>query len=561
MSAFERLLAERNPDPAGRRWVFVTYDQLSGEIGPLAKEGPGQLGVVLVENRWQLARRPYHKQKLAHLLANARWFALEQAGCGVAVRYIVGDRPYREVLAPLADELGPMEVMEPAERELRADIEPLVESGAVVVTAHEGWLTTREQFFAAQPKGPPWRMDAFYRHMRKETGVLMQRGKPAGGKLSLDAENRKPWRGTPRPPEPPRFDLDAVKEEVGKLIESEFAHHPGMLDLEAVPATQDDVESLWAWAKRNCLKHFGPYEDAMSTASAGLFHTRLSAVVNLHRLLPARLVAESAKASAPLSSREGFIRQVLGWREFVRHVHLASDGFRRLPSGDPDTAQRPGDAGYARWTGDSWPASANPDYLDGGAEPCALGCDAPLPNAYWGARSGLRCLDQVVADVWREAWSHHITRLVVLGSIATMLDVSPRELTDWFWIAYSDAYDWVVEPNVLGMGMFAVGDAMSTKPYVTGAAYINRMSDYCAGCAFSPRRNCPLTDLYWAFLARHEGAVRGNPRVALQVASMRRRSSAQRRADRAVFRRVQELLGEDRELTPTAMERARAQNR
>jgi deoxyribodipyrimidine photolyase-related protein len=177
----------------------------------------------------------------------------------------------------------------------------------------------------------------------------------------------------------------------------------------------------------------------------------------------------------------------------------------------------------------------------------------PLPPAYWGKQSGLACLDQVVSDVWQEGWSHHITRLVVLCGIAALLDVSPRELTDWFWVAYADAYDWVVEPNVLGMGMFAIGDYMSTKPYVTGASYINRMSDYCSACAFDPRRNCPITSLYWTFLARHEDSLGGGARMRMPLASMRRRRMQQTRRDRQVYRTVRRLLAAGGRLTPEAL--------
>ena len=556
MSVFRRTLEARQPAEGGRRWVFVPYDQLSADIGPLSREDPKRLGILLVENRWQLARRPYHRQKLAYLLANLRHFALEQAARGAAVRYVEADAPYRKLVKPLLSELGPMRAMVPAERELRLDLEPLVRSGALELIPHEGWLTTQEQFLAARRKGAPWRMDVFYKHVRRETRVMMRNGRPEGGKFSFDPENREPWRGAPKPPQPPRFPVDAIKEEVGQLIESEYAEHPGRLDVEALPATREDAEKLWRWAKRGCLPHFGPFEDAMSSHSSGLFHTRLSALINLHRLLPARVVAETARMSIGLPSKEGFVRQVLGWREFIRHVHLASDGLRRLPEGDPPVAKRAGDGGYASWAGKAWPTRRSPRVLDGGAMPGVLGDDMALPPVYWGRRSGLACLDRVVSDVWGEGWSHHITRLVVLSGIATMLDVSPRELTDWFWAAYIDAYDWVVEPNVLGMGRFAVGDYMSTKPYVTGAAYINRMSDFCEGCVFSPRRDCPLTALYWAFLARHERVLKDNARMKLAMASMRRRSAAQRRRDAGVFRMVGDLLTAGHIVSPDSLHAA-----
>ncbi len=173
-----------------------------------------------------------------------------------------------------------------------------------------------------------------------------------------------------------------------------------------------------------------------------------------------------------------------------------------------------------------------------------------MPPAYWGQPSGLRCLDHVVADVWASGYGHHITRLMVLSNIATLIDTSPRELTDWFWLAYTDAYDWVVEPNVLGMGSFAVGELMTTKPYVSGAAYIDRMSDYCAHCEFDPKDNCPITNLYWAFLARHEQQFEGNPRLRLPLASLRRRDGKRRDHDAEVFRWARDTLGAGAMLHP-----------
>jgi (6-4)DNA photolyase len=566
---FHRALADRQSDPQGRRWLFVPYDQLSDGIGPLSREEPRHLGVVVVENPWTAARRPYHKQKLALVLANLRHFGLEQAARGVAVRHLVALGPYRTALEPLIPELGPLRVMEPAERELRADLAPLVASGGLVAIPHEGWLTTVGDFRASQKPGPPWRMDAFYRHVRRRTGSLMRNGKPAGGKFSFDLSNRRPWAGDPSAPTPPRFAPDEITEEVGGLVESTFGRHPGRLDLTALPATREDAESLWVWAKQECLPAFGPFEDAMSVRSRGLFHTRISALLNLHRLLPSRVVADVAAMQLPLGSQEGFIRQILGWREFVRHVHAATDGFRRLPGGAPPIAPRPGAGGFARWAGKPWSegpmpagsgqAAAGRDRnapgagdLDGGAMPSALGASGPLPPAYWGAPSGLACLDRVVADVWAEGYSHHITRLMVLGNLATLLDVSPRELTDWFWVAYTDAYDWVVEPNVLGMGSYAVGDLMTTKPYVAGAAYIARMSDYCETCAFDPKTTCPITRLYWAFLARHEARLRANARLRLPLQALRKRPIARRRQDSRTLQWVRDTLAAGQTLSVEA---------
>lgn len=550
MKGFNARLDQHDTEADVRRWIYVPYDQLSDGIGPLAQEKPSDVGIVLIESSWKGERRPYHKQKLALILANQRHFALEQAKRGVAIRYDTTDRPYSEALERVARELGPLQAMEPSERELRVDLQRLVDDGGLELLEHEGWLTTTEQFEASQKRGPPWRMDAFYRHLRKETGILMEDGKPVGGKYSFDAENREAWDGDPPAPEAPTFPVDEITQEVVDLIRSRFDHHPGTLEPDSLPATAKDAERLWEWAKEHCLANFGPYEDAMSVRSSGLFHTRVSALLNLHRLLPARIVAEVIELDIPLPSKEGFVRQVLGWREFVRHVHHATDGFRQLPDGEASVAGTPGDGGYARWSGEPWPGSEHVDRLDGGAEPSVLESYEPLPAAFWGAPSGLRCLDHVVADVWASGYGHHITRLMVLSNIATLIDTSPRELTDWFWSAYADAYDWVVEPNVLGMGTFALGELMTTKPYVSGAAYINRMSDYCAGCEFDPKIDCPITNLYWAFLARHKKQLDDNPRLRLPLANLSRRDKERRRHDAKVFRWVRDTLNNAATLSP-----------
>jgi deoxyribodipyrimidine photolyase-related protein len=537
MRTFRAALAERNPDPAGRRWIYAAYDQL-GELGPLAAEDPRSLGLVLIETPAKAARRPYHQQKLAYVLANSRHFALEQAARGVAVRYEVARDGYAPRLRALARELGPLRTMAPAERELRVELAPLFEDGSLLCVPHAGWLTTAEDFARACPK-VPWRMEAFYRHVRGRTGILMEGGQPVGGAYSFDKENRQPWRGTPAPVPPPRFTPDAVTREVGALIEARYGHHPGRLDLEALPATRADALAVWAWAKSACLPHFGPFEDVFSHRSRTLFHTRISPLLNLHRLLPEEVVNDVLALDLPLPSKEGFVRQVLGWREFVRHVHVATDGFRRLP---PHRAVPPDPPLDAR----------------GQAAPSFLGAQGALPATFWpGAPSGLACLDDTVRAVWEDGYSHHITRLMVLSNIATLLDVSPRALTDWFWEAYTDAYDWVVEPNVLGMGTFALGELMTTKPYVAGSAYLDRMGDLCGPCAFQPGQDCPITPLYWAFLGRHAPALRSNPRVSGPVAGALKRAPAQQAADAAVFTYVRDTLARGEVVTPDGVRAAR----
>ncbi|MCB9646323.1 MAG: cryptochrome/photolyase family protein [Deltaproteobacteria bacterium] len=546
MEQFRAALAERLAgQPAGpRRWLYVPYDQLTDAAGPLARAAPETLGVLLVESVAKARTRPYHKQKLALVLANMRHFALEQAARGVAVRYLATRGSYRAALERAAAELGPLTMMAAAERSLAVELQPLVASGALEVVPHEGWLSTPEDFTRSQRGRRPWRMDAFYRHMRKATGILMDEGAPRGGKLSFDEENRRPWPGTPPAAVPPRFEPDVITREVGALVEARFGDHPGQLDLGALPTTAADAQAVLRWAMQACLPDFGPFEDAMSEASTTLFHTRLSPLINLHRVLPRQALAAALASRAPLSSVEGFVRQILGWREFVRHVHVATDGFR--DAAHAALRRTPTDAGYGAWRGAPWadPDAPPPEAVEG----TALGATRPLPAAFWGAPSGLRCLDNVVQDVLREGYSHHITRLMVLGNLATLLDVSPRALTDWFWCMYTDAYDWVVEPNVLGMATYGLGPLFTTKPYVCGQAYLKKMSDACRRCDLADA--CPVTPLYWAFLERHRAALAENPRLALPLASAARRAPEARAADARVFEAVSATLGAGGQLSP-----------
>ena len=547
-----RATAKADPS-APRTWVYVPYDQLSDAVGPLASHAPGDLGIVMVESPAKAARRPYHKQKLFLILGNQRRFALEQAARGVAVRYLVAEpgEGYAEPLRRAAKDLGALVHMEPAERELREELAPLLDEGALPALPHDGWLTTPEQFTGAVGAAPPWRMDSFYRSVRKSTGILMGGREYEGGQASFDGDNRKPWPNDPPAPKVPRFRPGNIEKEVAELIERDFAHHPGELDPGAVPTRKSQADRLWAWAREECLVHFGPFEDAMARDEDSLFHTRISPLLNLHRLLPRDVVEDVAGSDAPIESREGFVRQILGWREFVRHVHRATDGFRSLPDGTVFESKPVGDAGWKQWTGEAWEGLG-----DVGAAPSALGAANPLPPAYWGKASGLDCLDVSAGRVMESGYGHHIERLMVLANLATLLDVSPRQLTDWFWSAYVDAYDWVVEPNVLAMGTYGAGPTMTTKPYISGAAYIDRMSDFCGKCSFHPKKTCPVTHLYWAFLARHTEELTGNQRIAMPLRSVSKRDPEKRAADERVFEHVRDTLAKGESLTPDGVQGA-----
>ncbi len=519
-----------------RRWIYVPYDRLHDGVGPLSETKPEDAVVVLMESRAKGTRRDYHKKKLVLVLSAMRHFALEQGERGCRVVYGASPTSFSDGLLALQErwEWSELLVNRPAERELRVELREAKEGRGLRIRAVQdtAWMTATEDFEAVfgkpEVRGGEERnteyaagkrhylMDRFYRAMRRKTGFLMEGAQPVGGQWSYDSENRKPYRGEVPIPERPRFPPDAITLEVMAFIEARYAEHFGSTEGFEIPVTRADAERAWHFALEQMLPHFGPWEDAMSAVHPDLFHSLTSAPLNLTLLRPVDLVAQTAAAyeagKVPLQSAEGFIRQLLGWREFMHHLHEATDGYR--------TVQKDG----------------APNFLD---------AHRKLPPVYWGTTSGMRCMDTVVAQVIDKGWSHHITRLMVLSNLATLCGFSPRELTDWFWIAYVDAYDWVVEPNVLGMSTFGDGGLTATKPYVSGAAYINRMSDYCGKCALNPKTStgpgsCPFTALYWSFLERNEAKLAGNQRMRMPMNTMLKKGAAERGALRE---RAEEAIG------------------
>lgn len=515
-------------------WVFVAYDQLNLSLFKTIEQMVGTVGLVFIESASKGRSRPYHKQKLALLLSNQRHFALEAQEAGYPINYLVTQGSYAETLTVLANEVGPIHCVEFAEYSTRMELQPLIESGALVTHPHNGWLTPRSWFTETVGTAPPFRMDRFYRRVRKETGWLMVDAQPVGDKYSFDEENRKPWRGDPVAPAPPAFTPDGIDHEVKTMVDDVYSDHPGSIDFTQIPTSEADIAASMEFA-RSCLSHFGTYEDAMSTESRGLFHTRLASLLNLHRVMPQQAAEMALESKAELNNVEGFLRQLI-WREYVHHIHEVTDGFRTLEV-NRSLARRD-----AQWY-DAAP-------LDGEPHPNHLEQTFPLPKAYWGQKSGLACLDESVASVMEEGWTHHIPRLMVLSNIAHLLDVQPRELTDWFHAAFIDAYDWVVEPNVFGMGTFALGSAMMTKPYVAGSAYINRMSNHCKSCEFHPKKTCPIGRLYWAYLERHSHAFAGNHRLSMALRNVAKRSEEMKQLDHQTFLNVQDALANGRTLRP-----------
>jgi deoxyribodipyrimidine photolyase-related protein len=353
--------------------------------------------------------------------------------------------------------------------------------------------------FAAHARGrKSLRMEYFYREMRKRHGVLMDGAagdEPAGGQWNFDEDNREPFGAAGPGDVPPRavFAPDAITREVMALVGQRFAAHPGKLDSFAWPVTRAQaLDALQRFVSER-LPLFGRHQDAMWPGEPWLFHAHLSAALNLKLLNPREVVAAAEAAyragTAPLASVEGFVRQVLGWREYVRGIY-----WTRMPA-------------YAGLN--------------------ALEAQEDLPAWYWSGATDMACLRDALAQTLAHGYAHHIQRLMVTGLFALMYGVQPQQVHAWYLAVYIDAVEWVELPNTLGMSQYADGGLMASKPYVATGKYIQRMSPYCRGCRYDPAQRtgdtaCPFTTLYWDFLLRHRTALAGNPRMALQVKNVAR---------------------------------------
>jgi deoxyribodipyrimidine photolyase-related protein len=358
--------------------------------------------------------------------------------------------------------------------------------------------------FAAHAKGrKSLRMEYFYREQRKRNDVLMDGDQPAGGQWNFDVDNREAF-GVDGPGDmPPRtaFAPGPVTREVIALVNARFAAHPGRLDSFAWPVTRAQaLTSMHAFIKER-LPLFGRYQDAMWPGDPWLYHSHLSAALNLKLLNPREVVAAAEGAyhdgHAPLASVEGFIRQILGWREYVRGIY---------------------------WT-------QMPEYL----ERNALDAEENLPPWYWTGATDMACLRDALAQTLTHGYANHIQRLMVTGLYALMLGVDPKQVHAWYLAVYVDAVEWVELPNTLGMSQYADGGVMGSKPYIATGKYIQRMSPHCKGCRYDPAQRsgdnaCPFTTLYWDFLMRHESALASNPRMALQVKNLARLTDGQKQA-------------------------------
>jgi deoxyribodipyrimidine photolyase-related protein len=367
------------------------------------------------------------------------------------------------------------------------------------------------QTFAEHVKGrKQLRMERFYRQMRKENGVLMEAGEPAGGRWNYDAENRERFgrEGPGEVPVPRSFAPDEITRQVVALVEERFAGHPGSLGHFDWAVTAAQARLALEDFCQHRLACFGDYQDAMWSDQPYLYHSRLASAMNLKLLDPRGVLQAASEAhdrgDAPLNAVEGFVRQILGWREYVRGIY--------------------------------W--HYMPDYLQRNA----LNASLPLPDLYWTAETEMRCLRQCVQQTLDYGYAHHIQRLMVTGLFALLLGVDPVQVHEWYLAVYVDAVEWVELPNTLGMSQFADGGLMASKPYCASGKYIQRMSNYCRDCRYDPGQRlgetaCPFTTLYWDFLFRKQDALSENYRMGLQLRNLERITDERR----AICRQAQSV--------------------
>lgn len=471
--------------------ILVLGDQLTERVGPLFSAEPDRARVLMIESRELAAGLPHHKQKLMLVFSAMRHFAqtLRERGFDVsylqAANFATGIREYLDEF-PGAE----LVVMRPTDWGVEREIvDAAVGAGAHVnVVDNELWLTSDAEFDAWAEGRKSLRLEYFYRSVRKARGWLMDGDKPVGGRWNYDAENRQ----VPGPghdfPSVAGFEPDALTLEARAQVDATWPDHFGDTRTFAWPVTREQaVQALEDFVEHR-LASFGPYEDAMVEGEDVLYHSLLSVPLNLGLLHP-REVCERALAHAadslngvPLASIEGFIRQVLGWREFMRHIYRIGMPHLREANG--------------------------------------LDATRPLPNLYWSGSTRMTCLQRSVDQIARTGHAHHIQRLMVLGNFALVAGVDPRELNDWFLATFVDALDWVVTPNVMGMSQFADLGSFTSKPYAASGKYIDRMSNYCASCAYDVKsvdgdNSCPMNSLYWSFIDRHRERWVANHRMAV----------------------------------------------
>ncbi len=497
---------------------LVLGDQLTRALASLRDLAAGDV-VLMAEVTDEATYVRHHQRKIAFLFAAMRHFAQALRGENIVVDYVVLDDPANtgsltgEARRALRrHRLDGVIVTEPGEWRVAEMMACWPDELGVPVEIRDDarFLCPRHDFDQMTGGRRALLMETFYHNMRRRTGYLVDEdGVPESGVWNLDAENRRALPHNVTPPERPSFPSDDLTRQVLALVSHRFGSHFGRLDDFDYPVTRADAQRYLGWFVRDALPGYGTYQDAMRQGAPLLFHSHLSALVNCGLLTAAEcceaVIAAYQDGEAPLNAAEGFVRQMIGWREFIRGMY-----WREMP-----------------------------DYGDRNV----LAATRKLPDFFWTGETDLNCLRQAIIETRDNAYAHHIQRLMVLGNFCLIAGIDPKAVQEWYLIVFHDAYEWVEMPNVVGMILYADGGLIATKPYAASGNYINRMSDYCRHCRFDVKQRfgpdaCPFNYLYWDFIARHRDRLAHNPRTSQPVSTLNRMAAEKVQAaqrDAALF--------------------------
>jgi len=498
-----------------RNLVLVLGDQLSMTSAAMEEFDPSRDHVWMAENDEEATHVWSHQFRLVAFFSPMRHFRNQLVASGIDCDYHeLPDDPsqahgcsFASLLTHSIESRRPERVivLQPGDHRVEQSLRACCDALDVPLEIRDDrdFYCTLERFQAWVRDRKSMVLEQFYRVMRAEHLVLMDNKKePTGGQWNFDQDNRKSFTkaGPGEIPPSPSFEPDEITNDVIRMVKRRFATHPGSIDHFDLPVTRSQaLESLADFVKFR-LASFGTYQDAMWNGSRFLYHSRLSHAMNLH-LLSAREVVDAAVDAyhqnlAPIESVEGFVRQVLGWREYVRGIY---------------------------WT-------KMPEYADRNS----LGCDVDqdVPDFFWNGETEMACVRDAMRLLVETAYAHHIHRLMVLGLFAQLYGVHPKRFHEWHMAMYADAIDWVSLPNALGMSQYGDGGLMATKPYCASGNYIDGMSNYCGKCRYRPRQAtgddaCPFTTLYWDFLDRHRESFAGNHRMVFQIKNLQRKDATE----------------------------------
>lgn len=503
---------------------LVLGDQLSPTISSLSDYRDGDL-VVMAEVHAEATYVRHHKKKIAFLFSAMRHFADEIRSAGMAVHYFTLDDPGNsgsligEIMRALESSTGTFDrvvVTAPGEWRLLEEMKSWPDRLGIDVEIREDtrFIASLDRFATWAEGRKRLTMEYFYREMRKESGLLMEGDLPAGGQWNFDQDNRKRLPAAVSLPKRRAHRKDHITEDVCALVRDRFPDHFGDLEPFTYGVTRAAAEADLDDFFRHCLAQFGDYQDAMVQGESFLFHSVIALYLNCGLLDPLdvcrRAEAEWWDGRAPINAVEGFIRQIIGWREYVRGLYWLK----------------------------------MPDYADTNF----FEASRSLPDFYWTADTRMACVRDTVETTRKHAYAHHIQRLMITGNFALLAGIDPRQVEEWYLLVYADAYEWVELPNTHGMALFADGGVMATKPYAASGAYINRMSDYCGNCHYSVSKKngpiaCPFNYLYWNFLIENEDRLKGNPRLNMPFRNLAKMNEEKKTAIREDSRRFFREIG------------------